>query len=448
MEELPESKHTAVLDHMRDLLQKFVNKGLLEFTYVHHLLWEYTQELLRRLSLDPLPPPNGQPDLASKATRMDDLVSQLAECGPKLMSTKPGSRTMCVVASHACAKDRKRVIKTLKGHALESILHDSAYLNDEPLFLPTNSNPASSKKSPELRRKELLTYIQAIGRVFAGVKQELVEDEEADGDEPMEAEGEEAEYEEEEDAVGEDQVDMQYDEDEDDAEIEIGDDGGADEEDNNALLAELENMDEGDEPDLSKAKNNKNSSSEPDLPIEEDGIAHVLLKRLLNFEQSLDTQSLAEAVVEDNHLIDTSMWMHPHKFPERKVEKKSNKKKNKATPSVVENDSSSASGVSVSQQLLSHLSASYIHSPSSSLLTQWLKKNRPCFALTELLRVPSVGPELHRLLEQSQQVGSALSLDAIASQHAGGKLLLEILRKCLILIHFIIIFARGQKTIG
>ena len=35
--------------------------------------------------------------------------------------------------------------------------------------------------------------IEAIGRVFAGVKQELVEDEEADGDEPMEAEGEEAE---------------------------------------------------------------------------------------------------------------------------------------------------------------------------------------------------------------------------------------------------------------
>ena len=35
--------------------------------------------------------------------------------------------------------------------------------------------------------------IEAIGRVFAGVKQELVEDEEADGDEPMEAEEEEAE---------------------------------------------------------------------------------------------------------------------------------------------------------------------------------------------------------------------------------------------------------------
>jgi hypothetical protein len=100
-------------------------------------------------------------------------------------------------------------------------------------------------------------------------------------------------------------------------------------------LAELENMDEGGEPDLSKAKNNK--SSEPDLPIEEDGIAHVLLKRLLNFEQSLDTQNLAEAVVEDNHLIDTSMWMHPHKFPERKVAKKSNKKKNKTTTAVVEN---------------------------------------------------------------------------------------------------------------
>ena len=35
---------------------------------------------------------------------------------------------MCAVITHATAKDRKRIIKTLKGNTLESLLHDSAYL--------------------------------------------------------------------------------------------------------------------------------------------------------------------------------------------------------------------------------------------------------------------------------------------------------------------------------
>ena len=50
------------MDHMRDLVQKFVQKGLLEFAYVHNLLWEYTQEALTD----------------SNTHRMSDLVNQLA----------------------------------------------------------------------------------------------------------------------------------------------------------------------------------------------------------------------------------------------------------------------------------------------------------------------------------------------------------------------------------
>jgi hypothetical protein len=39
------AKRDSILDHMRDLTQKLIEKGLLEFTYVHHLLWEYIQEV-------------------------------------------------------------------------------------------------------------------------------------------------------------------------------------------------------------------------------------------------------------------------------------------------------------------------------------------------------------------------------------------------------------------
>src|SRR5690349_10287865 len=39
-----------------------------------------------------------------------------------------GAKVMCCVITHAAAKDRKRILKTLKGHVQESLLHDSAFL--------------------------------------------------------------------------------------------------------------------------------------------------------------------------------------------------------------------------------------------------------------------------------------------------------------------------------
>lgn len=81
IEQLP-AKRSAILDHMRDLVQKFVQKGLLEFAYVHNLLWEYTQEALI--------------DENSRTQRLNDLVSQLAESAPKLLSTKPGTSAVVI----------------------------------------------------------------------------------------------------------------------------------------------------------------------------------------------------------------------------------------------------------------------------------------------------------------------------------------------------------------
>ncbi len=114
MTEFP-SKEGSILDHMRDLIVKFVNKGLLQFAYVHSLLWEYTQEV------------------EGISARMDDLVTQLAESGPFLMATKAGAKVMVMLISHAGAKDRKRMIKTLKGKVLESLLHHSGYLAIQPV---------------------------------------------------------------------------------------------------------------------------------------------------------------------------------------------------------------------------------------------------------------------------------------------------------------------------
>ena len=106
----PAEKRSSVLDHMRDLVSNFVEKGLLEFTYVHEIMWEYVKEA------------------AGDKARMSDLVNQLTDSAPKLMSTKPGTRVVCHVMSWANAKDRKRLMKSLKGKVLESLLHDAAHL--------------------------------------------------------------------------------------------------------------------------------------------------------------------------------------------------------------------------------------------------------------------------------------------------------------------------------
>lgn len=119
LEQLP-SKASSLIDHMRDLVQKFVDKGLMEFSFVHNLLWEYTQQIVKEVV--------DTTAAAGKKSRIDDLVNQLVESGPKLMSTKPGAKAMCLVVTHAGVKERKRIMKTLKGHTLESLLHDSAFL--------------------------------------------------------------------------------------------------------------------------------------------------------------------------------------------------------------------------------------------------------------------------------------------------------------------------------
>eukprot|EP01041_Mallomonas_annulata_P002566 gene2567-5009_t len=109
LEKMP-SKRSSILDHMRDIVQRFVQKGLLDFRYVHQVLWEYTKEII-----DDTP-------------RMTDLTNQLLDATPRLMSTKPGVRTCCHMITFIGAKERKRIMKSLKGRVLESLLHESGHL--------------------------------------------------------------------------------------------------------------------------------------------------------------------------------------------------------------------------------------------------------------------------------------------------------------------------------
>ena len=371
MGQLP-AKSSSLIDHMRDLIQKFVDKGLMEFSFVHNLLWEYTQQIVKEVV--------DVTAVEGKKSRIDDLVNQLVESGPKLMSTKPGAKAMCLIISHAGVKERKRIMKTLKGHTLESLLHDSAFLaimrlvdvtddtvtvqkslleeirspmadikytatgevigtpypplisiakhrNGNKLLLKLLSPdkkclepgdetdlfatvPTSSKKLPGMRRREHLAYLKApliqvcaqyagdlvrcrsggrvleevvrtffpasvldsIARVFSGLEVDVAELNQED----MKAyegadDDEEEEEEEEEEGEGEEEEgdNEEMDEEDGDEEGEEGDDA-MDEE-----MAEEES---------SVPVPSKSVPAVELLPIQEDPVAHLLLKKLLQFE--------------------------------------------------------------------------------------------------------------------------------------------------------------------
>ena len=368
---------------MRDLIQKFVDKGLMEFSFVHNLLWEYTQQIVKDVDVTVTA-------VVGKKNRIDDLINQLVESGPKLMSTKPGSKAMCLIVSHAGVKERKRILKTLKGHTLESLLHDSAFLtimrlvdvtddtvtvqkslleeirstlpdikytatgevigipypplisiakhrNGNKLLLHLlspnkkhlepgdetdlfSTTPLSSKKLPSVRRREHLAYLkspliqvcsrytidlvrcrsggkvleevvrtffpsstlQSAARIFAGLDVEVgdvVEEEEFEGEGDEEEEGEEEDDEEEEEK-GEGEGDEEEEGEEEDDEEEEGDECDVDEE-----VEEEDGMMEIEEEEVEKVTTSSQVVPVAEvLPIQEDPVAHLLLKKILQFE--------------------------------------------------------------------------------------------------------------------------------------------------------------------
>lgn len=74
---------------------------------------------------------------------------------------------ICVIASHATAKDRKRLIKSLKGHTLESILHSSAHLGIMRIIDVTDDTVNVQKSMlQEIRATQAQVTYTAAGEVL------------------------------------------------------------------------------------------------------------------------------------------------------------------------------------------------------------------------------------------------------------------------------------------
>jgi pumilio family protein 6 len=102
-------KLEPTLTYLQTLLQKGLDKSLTGFAYFHSLLLDYTS----------IATPN---DIRSF------LAPALAEHSLHLLSTRAGTKVVCECCAYGSVKDRKRMIKCLKGYTRSSLLHRDAYL--------------------------------------------------------------------------------------------------------------------------------------------------------------------------------------------------------------------------------------------------------------------------------------------------------------------------------
>ncbi len=107
VKEQPKGKEAA-LESLLSIINKGIDKGLFSFAYFQELLGEYVT----------VASPN---DVRS-------LSSSLVDHSIHLLSTKAGSRVVAECAAYGTPKDRKRIMKSLKGYTRSSLLHTDAYI--------------------------------------------------------------------------------------------------------------------------------------------------------------------------------------------------------------------------------------------------------------------------------------------------------------------------------
>lgn len=103
------TKKDKALEYLLKLLQKGMEKSLYGFTYFQELIAEYC-------------------DNASGNAIRKNLCSTAADHAIHLLAGRAGTRAAAMLASYSSPKDRKALLKSLKGYALSGLLHRDAYL--------------------------------------------------------------------------------------------------------------------------------------------------------------------------------------------------------------------------------------------------------------------------------------------------------------------------------
>jgi len=283
--------------------------------------------------------------------------------------------------------------------------------DEEELF---NQEISTSKKTPAVRRKENLAYLKTpliqvcskyvkdLVRCQSGSKvlEELIScfypDSVLENIAKVIVGVELVEVELVNEQMDNNEDDEENDDDEEEEEEEENNNNDNNKEDEEENLIEGDDDDDDDENDDFDDKSKKKIKVEekPILPIQEDPIAHTLLKRIL----------IIQATAERAH--------GNVKKSNKNIQ--NNKKSEKDSIELDYSNWENTTNIFNFAKLLLDLLKDH------SLIETWLQSNRPCFAFVELLNVPSVREKAISLLKPFHS-----KISTLASSHVGAKILLE-----------------------
>jgi len=125
-------KTEKLLSHVTALLNKFVDRGLLALHFVQRLLFEYFDGL-------------EQAGADATGKLRSEIASAIADRVPHAISSRAGAAAACAAFGFASAKDRKKMMKSLKGYVGSTLEHRDAYIVPARMATACDDTVSSSK---------------------------------------------------------------------------------------------------------------------------------------------------------------------------------------------------------------------------------------------------------------------------------------------------------------
>jgi len=104
----PSAKPAALEFVLSSIINKGIDKGLYSFAYFQQILCEYVT--------------------TASPNSVRAFTPSIVDNSIHLLSTKAGARVVAECASYGTPKDRKRILRSLKGYTRSSLLHSDAYI--------------------------------------------------------------------------------------------------------------------------------------------------------------------------------------------------------------------------------------------------------------------------------------------------------------------------------
>jgi len=107
VEDHPDKRNIAT-EHVLGIVNKGIEKGLFGFAFFQELMYEYFN--------------------TATPNEIRSITPSLVDHSIHLLSTRHGSLVVAECASYGTQKDRKRIMRSLKGYTRSSLLHRDAYI--------------------------------------------------------------------------------------------------------------------------------------------------------------------------------------------------------------------------------------------------------------------------------------------------------------------------------